>query len=124
MDRAEADALIVEIEPLLAAGEGLVRLRSDLVRQVARRDRHGSVHLATLVLLLAHREGEHRRQDRVARRVVHVEARHQATTDLIKGLAEELGVAARAVAVGHDVLHHQYVLVLGDHRLEVARVVA
>ena len=121
---AEAEQRLVHVVSRLSTRERRVRTGRHLVRKQARRHRHDRVHVARLVLRGRHGEGEHRRLELIRIGVVHVEALHQIRLDLRGRRSKELGVATRAVAVGHDVLHDVHVLRLGDDRLEVARVVA
>ena len=120
----ELEQVLVNAVHVLAAGEGVVLRRVHVPWEEARRDRDLVVH--GLDLRHGHREREQRREDLVAVGVLEVEALLHLLSRLVEiaALGKELGVAARAVAVGHDVAENEDVLRLSDHRLEVARVVA
>lgn len=125
----EVEQRAVRLEHGVASREGVVRLRAvDLPRQQARGHAHHRVELAVLKLALPGGEGEHRG---VA--VGHVVVKGQARLDVLaRGLRAEAAilvprkpahVAARHVAGARHVAHDHDVLGLGDHGLEVARVV-
>lgn len=133
VDLVEGKRLLVQIEANLAAREAAVGLRragalGHLPREEALGDRDDLVARADFHLRVRAQEGEHRAV--VGVQVVgHGEAVLDGTPDKLRihGLrqhlavvAKELGVAARNVAVAHDVAQDEDVLRLGDDRLGVA----
>ena len=129
--RAEVLAEVDGVEAVLlleigvhrrAPREVVLRLGVHVPRQQTRRN--GDLVLEHVELARGREEREDRAVCGVHVRILHVQAVHDRLRNTAAVLAEELGVAARAVTVGHDVLHHEDVLRLGDDRFEVARVVA
>ena len=116
MDSIESEIRLVVIVHVRATREVLLSLGVDVPREQARRDR--DLVLERLDLINVGRESQKRRVHGVRVVVLEIEA----ILDLLRVL-EELAVTPRAVAVGHDVLHHEHILRLGNDRLEVASVV-
>ena len=141
---ADASGTLVDVEHRLAAREGSVRRprAGDLPRKQARREGHDGVQL--VVLRWPHREG-HEGGVLGSDVVLVREARHQVFADVLgesfrmsvgclvsnirkleavfRVARKPAGVAPRNVGVAGNVPHHENVLRLGDHGLEVAGVV-
>ena len=129
---AQVEHLLVELEHVLAAGEGVVVAaggRGHFPGQQARGDRHDRVEVARAELLV---EGRVREHAAVAR--ARVVGKRQPLHDVRRGrleavlagrvLGEPRRVAARDVAAARHVAHDQHVLRLRNDRLEVPSVVS
>jgi len=133
VDRAQVERVGVRAVDGLAAREGVVVAAGGgghLPWQQPGGHAHDRVEVARRHLLRRARERQHRRV-LGANVVGEGEALHHAlgrvlsavVVPTLRVLREEQGVAARNVAGARNVAHHQHVLRLGNHGLEVARVV-